>query len=136
MSRKTFLNILENVFQPTVNQAMRADLIGVEPKVTTLTDETAVTLDFSENSFHVLNLGSDNITLNAGLGSGKDALKPGEKVYLKIVQDSTAARTVAWGSNILESSLTVTAATDAVDLLEGVFDGTNIILGALALNVS
>ena len=137
MSRKTFLNILENVCQPTVNQAMREDLLGNEPKVTALAAETTLTLDFTENLFHVVTLGSQNLTaLNATVASGKNSLKPGEKVYLKIIQDSTAARTVAWGTNILESSLTVTASTDAIDLFEGVFDGTNIILGALAQNVS
>ena len=136
MSRKSFLNILENVFQPSLNQAMRDDLLGAEPEVTALAAETTVTLDFTKNRFHDLTLGSQNITaLNATVADDKNSLKPGELVFLKITQDSTAARTVAFNTNIL-SDVTVTASTDAVDILVGVFDGTNILLGALAQDVS
>lgn len=131
MNRKTLLNILTNVFAPTVNQAMMEGMIGKKKKATALTNETAVTLDFSEYNFHDLTLGSDNITLNAGV----DGLKEGEEVILKITQDGTAARTITWGDGIV-TDVTVTASTNAVDLLKGVFDGTRIIFGALAQDAS
>lgn len=135
MSRKTFLNILENVFQPSVNQAMREDQLGMESKVTALAAETTLTLDFTEWSYHELTLGSANLTaLNATVVAGKNSLKKGERVYLKITQDATP-RTIAWGTGIV-TDVTVTAGASAVDMLEGVFDGTNIVLGALAQNVS
>ena len=51
MSRKTLINILENVFAPSVNQAMKEDLIGAAKKVTALAAETTVTLDFSTYKF-------------------------------------------------------------------------------------
>jgi len=135
MGRKTFLNILENVFPPSVNQAMRQDLIGSEAKVTALAAETTLTLDFTKYRFHDLTLGSANLTaLNATVTDGKDSLKPGEQVYLKITQDATP-RTIAWGTGII-TDVTVTAGASAVDLLVGVFDGTNIVFGALAQDAS
>ena len=131
MSRKTLINTLENVFQPGVNQAMKEDLIGTKKKTWTLAAETVVAPDFGEYSFHEILLNTQNITINATV----TGLEVGEKVYLKIVQDDAAARTVTFGTNIL-TDVTVTASTDAVDLLVGVFDGTNLIFGALAQAVS
>lgn len=138
MSRKSFLNILENVFQPTVNQAMREDLLGSVPKATTLAAETTYTLDFTENAFHTLLMGSANITaLNCTVVNGKDSLKVGERVYLKVTNDGTAARTLAFGTGAVNANgLALTAAINAVDLFEGVFDGTNIIWGTLAANIA
>ncbi len=136
MSRKTLLNILENVFQPSVNQAMRVDLFGSEPLVTTLAAETTLELDFTKNRSHVVLLGSANLTaLTAVVSSGKDSLKPFEQVFLKIVQDGTGARTVAFSTNIL-TDVTVSSSTDDIDILVGIFDGTNILLGALGQNVT
>lgn len=135
MGRKTFLNILENVFPPTVNQAMREDLLGSEVNTVALAAETTLTLDFTKNRFQDVTLGSQNLTaLNATVTDGKDSLKPGEQVFLKITQDATP-RTVAFGTGIV-TAVTVTAGASAVDLLVGVFDGSNIILGALAQDVS
>jgi hypothetical protein len=131
MSRTTFKNISELVFQPTVSEGIQKDLMGSEKKSTALAAETAVTLDFNEFGFHDLTLGTANITLNATVFD----LKPGESIYLKVTQDATAARTITWGSNIL-TSVTITASTSAVDLLMGVFDGTNLIIGAIAQDIS
>lgn len=127
MNRKTLINILQNVFQPAVNQAIEADLIGASKLDTTLTDETAVTLDFTKNKFHSLVLGSDNITLNATVAG----LKPGEQCFLKITQDATAARTVTWGTGI-KTGHTISSTTDDQDMLTGIFDGTNIFFGTVA----
>lgn len=131
MSRKKLINILENVFQPSVNQMMKSELMGASVKETALAAETALTLDFTSNRFHDLALGTANITLNATVAG----LKPGELVFLKVTQNSVAARTITWGTGIVTDA-TVTAAVDDIDLFMGVFDGTNIILGALAQNVS
>jgi len=130
MSRRTLINILENVFQPSVNEAMKEDLIGAKMKVTDLVDETTVTLNFSEYKFHQLTLGSQNITALDAIVTG---LAVGEQVYLKLIQDGSGARTVAFGTGIL-TAITVSSSTDDIDLYVGVFDGTNIILGAVAQN--
>ncbi len=130
MSRRTLINIIQNVFQPSVNQAMEADLIGAEMKQLSVGAETTITLDFGEYKFHEVTLGSANITALNAIVTG---LKPGERVYLKLIQDGTGARTVAWGTGIL-TDITVSSSTDDIDLYVGVFDGTNIILGALAQN--
>lgn len=131
MSRITLLNLLENVFQPSVNQAMREDLIGSVPKVTDLASETTLEIDFTENRFQVVNLGAQNISaLTAVVTNGKDSLKAGEVVLLKIVQDATGARTLAFSTNFL-TDVTISSSTNDVDILLGVFDGTNILLGAL-----
>ena len=136
MSRISLLNIIENVFQPGVNQAMREDLIGAVPLVTVLVAETTLTLDFTKNRFHVVELGSANLTaLNATVVNGKDSLKIGEEVFLKIIQDGTGARTVVFGTGIL-TDVTISSSTDDIDILVGVFDGTNILLGALAQNAT
>jgi len=131
MSRITLINILELVFQPKLIEEFRNEVMGSSKYTTTLAAQTAVTLDFVSYPFQELLLGSANITLNATVSG----LKVGEKIYLKIVQDATAARTITWGTNIL-TDVTVTASTDAVDLLVGVFDGTNLILGAIAQDAS
>lgn len=137
MSRKTFLNILENVFAPSVNQAMRLDLLGAEKETTTLAAETTVNMDFTKSKFHELQLNTENITLNAVVAADKDSLKAGELVFFKIIQDNAAARTVTWGSNIINAAaLAVTASADAVDVFWGIFDGTSLIIGALAQDVS
>jgi hypothetical protein len=136
MSRKTFLNILENAFAPSVNHAMREDLLGSEPLVTTLAAETTLTIDFTKNRFHVVELGDDDLSaLNATVLAGKDSLKPGEEVFLKIIQDGTGARTITWGTGIL-TDVTISSTTNDIDILVGIFDGTNIIFGALAKNVT
>ena len=116
MSRRTLINLLQSIFPPTVNQGMVKDMIGAESSEIILAAETEITLDF---------------TLNATVLG----LKVGERVYLKIIQDGTGARTVTWGSNILTDA-TVSSSTDDIDMFMGVFDGVNIILGALAQNVA
>jgi len=131
MSRRTLINLLQSIFPPTVNQGMVKDMIGAESSEIILAAETEITLDFTLNKFFILNLGSANITLNATVLG----LKVGERVYLKIIQDGTGARTVTWGSNILTDA-TVSSSTDDIDMFMGVFDGVNIILGALAQNVA
>jgi len=142
MTIRKLKNILKNVFQPSVNQALVEYFTDIEDRLvdiedgessleTVLTDETAVTLDFVTNGFHDLTLADDDITLNATV----DGLVVGQKVFLKITQDATAAREITWGTGIL-TDVTVTASTDAIDFLVGVFDGTNIIFGALAQDVS
>lgn len=130
MSRSVLINLIEGYFPPNVTRAILKDLYGVDLKAVALAAEIAVTLDFSEHKFFSLTLGSANITLNAKV----TGLIMGEKVYLKITQDATAARTITWGTGIL-TDVTVTASTDAIDMLIGIFDGTNIIFGALAKNV-
>ena len=137
MSRKSFMNILENFFPPTINQAMRQDLVGAEKETTTLAAETTVNMDFTKSKFHELQLNTQNITLNAVIADDKNSLKAGELVFFKIIQDDAAARTVTWGSNIINAAaLAVTASVDAVDVFWGIFDGTNIVIGALAQDVS
>lgn len=131
MSRITLINILELVFQPKVIEEFKNEIIGSSKNSTALAAETTLTLNFNNYLFQDVTLGSANITLNATVSD----LKVGEKVYLKITQDSTAARTITWGTNII-TDVTVTASTDAVDFLVGVFDGTNLILGAIAQNAS
>lgn len=136
MSRKILLNILENVFPPSVNQAMKTDLLGNTPKVTALAAETTLTLDFSENASHDVTLGSANLTaLNATVGD----LQEGERVTLRITQDGTAARTVAWGTGFEfagGTGPTVTASTDAVDIFDGVVSGGVIVLMIVAQDIS
>ena len=131
MSRRTLKNLFDSIFPPTINHGFEEDLMGATKKVVTLAAETVVSLDFGEDKFIELALGSANITINAVV----TGLKPGEQCYLKIIQDATGARTVAFGTNMVEN-LTVTASTDAIDLFMGIFDGTNIIFGPLAQDVS
>lgn len=131
MNRKEVINIIENVLPPLASEAIKKGLFGAESNETTLTSETTLSLDFTKNNFQKVNLGSANITINGVV----DGLKEGEKVFLKIVQDSTAARTVTFGTNLISGDA-VTSSINAVDLFEGVFDGTNIIFGGLALNAS
>lgn len=131
MSRRTFINILESIFPPDISEAMKKDLLGAKVKLTTLDAETTLILDFTEYKFHEVLLGSADIT---ALDAGVAGLEVGEQVYLKIVQDSTAARTITWGVGIL-TDVTISNTTDDIDLLVGVFDGNYIIFGALAQNV-
>ena len=132
MSRRTLINILENVFQPSVNEAMKEDLIGSKVKTLSVGAATTITLDFEEYKFHEVTLGSENITALNAVVTG---LYPGERVYLKLIQDGSGARTVAFNANIL-TDITVSSSTDDIDLYVGVFDGTNIILGAIAQNAT
>ena len=134
MSRKSFLNILENTFQPSVNQTLKEDLLGAVPKVIVLGATAALELDFTKNRFQVLTVGSVGLTLTAKVVNGKNSLKVGEKVFIKLIQYSTA-QTVAFSTNIL-TDVTVSSGNNEIDLLVGIFDGTNILLGALAKAVA
>jgi len=134
MSRKSFLNILENVYPPTVNQAIKEDLLGSVPNVVVLAADATLELDFVNNRFYNLTVGSVGLTLTAKVTDDKNSLKPGELVFIKLTQYSTA-QTVAFSTNIV-SDVTVSSGNDEIDLLIGVFDGTNILLGALAQAVA
>jgi len=134
MSRKSFLNILENVYPPTVNQAIKEDLLGSVPNVVVLAADATLELDFVNNRFYNLTVGSVGLTLTAKVTDDKNSLKPGELVFIKLTQYSTA-KTVAFSTNIV-SDVTVSSGNDEIDLLIGVFDGTNILLGALAQAVA
>lgn len=134
MSRKSFLNILENVYPPTVNQAIKEDLLGSVPNVVVLAVDATLELDFVNNRFYNLTVGSVGLTLTAKVTDDKNSLKPGELVFIKLTQYSTA-QTVAFSTNIV-SDVTVSSGNDEIDLLIGVFDGTNILLGALAQAVA
>lgn len=127
MSRRTAINVFQNVFTPHANHALEDDIIGAEKKSTSALALTTVNLDFSEFKYHSLLLGSDNITLNAVV----TGLKPGEVCLLQITQDATGARTVTWGTGI-KTTHVVSNTTNDVDMLLGVFDGTNIYFGTIA----
>jgi len=137
MIRGTYLkNLFELVFPPSVSRAMYNELneldktTGVEPTETTLAAQTTFELDFSTNPFQAIVTGSQNITLTANIAG----LKPGQRVFLRFTQGATA-RTVTWGTGI-KSDVTVTATGARTDMLVGVFDGTRIMLGALAQNLT
>lgn len=127
MSRRSAINIFQNVLDPHVNHAMEDDIIGAEKKSTSALALTTVTLDFGEHKYHSLLLGSDNITLNATF----TGLKPGEQCILQLTQDATAARTITWGTGI-KTGHVVSNSTNDVDMLFGIFDGTNIYFGTIA----
>ena len=132
MSRRTLLNVLENIFEPLTNRAMKEDMLGKRMKTTSLAAETTITLDFGEYLFHYLEIGSDNVTVNFTT----TGLTGGEHVYLKTKNGSTK-KTITWGTGVINpSSLAMTDSNNAIDLFHGVFDGTNIILGAFAQAVS
>lgn len=130
---KYLKNILELVFQPKVSQALTRefnDIRGIAPVATTLTTETTVSWDGGQTPFIALTTGAQNITINAVV----TGLRSGQRVYLRLTQGATA-RTVTWGTNI-KSDVTVTATAARTDMLVGVFDGTRIMLGALAQNLT
>ena len=135
MSRRSFINILENVFQPTVNQGMRSDLLGTSPKVTTLTSETTLAINFSESASHEVTTGAQNLSaVTAVLGD----LKDGERVLLKVTQGGTA-RTWGWSTGFAfagGSGPVVTSGSTAVDLFEGIVSGGKIVLRIIAQNIS
>lgn len=116
MSRKSLINILENIIEPISNRAFVQDILGSEKaSKVTLVNETVVNLNFSEYRFLDLELGAQNITINATCIGMKD----GEKILLRIKQAGTA-RTITWGTGIKKgAALAVTATASAVDLFEG-----------------
>lgn len=135
MSRRTLINMLENVFQPGVNQDMKVDLLGKSVKaISTLADATPE-IDFSEhNSIH-LTLGSVAVT---GLSCLTTGMQEGEEVLLVITQDATA-RTLAWSTGFKfagGAGPTITAANNAVDVFKGVVVGGYIVLSVVAQNIS
>lgn len=132
MSHKVLLNHLSVVFPPKTAELLHKEMIGRSKKVVTLAAEVAHTFDFDEYAFHEIVLGTQNPTLNADV-SGQ-GLVPGERVYVKLTQ-GTPARIVTWGTGFL-TDVTPSAVAGAIDLYEGVFDGTNIILGAISQNAS
>jgi len=139
MDRQVLVNIFENVFQPTVNQALiEWFLNGLQAQAeVTLTDETTYVVAFnSDNRFPKLILGAENLTsLTATVGD----LNEGDEVYFRITQDGTGARTIAWGGGWEAAGgtdPTVTASTDAVDVFKGVVHGGKVLLVALAQNIA
>ena len=131
MSRKILINILENVFPPSVNQAIIKDLLGKEGKTTTLVAETTIALNFANFASHTLQLNTQNVTLNATV----TGLKDGEIIILKTIQDNVAARTITWGSNIVNPfGVSITLTVDAVDYFLGIVSGGSIILLAFKPN--
>ena len=138
MIRSALLNIFELVFQPTASQALDEYFLNglqAEDEVT-LTDETTYEVAFnSDNRYPKLILGSANITaLTATVGD----LKEGDEVLFRITQDGTAARTVSFSTGFAAAGgtdPTVTASTDAVDILKGVVTGGEIVILDAILNV-
>lgn len=136
MSRRSLINLLSLVYQPALKQGLEKDLLGKEVKAVDLAAETTYDLDFVNEHSIVLTLGSANLTALNALVTG---LKNGEKVLLTLIQDGTAARTVAWGTGFLfagGTGPTVTASTDAIDVFEGVVVGGEIVLRVVAQNIS
>jgi len=135
MSRKTLINILENVFQPSVNEAMKDDLLGKSVKtLSTLADATP-DVDFSDSHSISVTLGSVNVTAFNAIVAG---LKEGEEVLLTITNDATP-RTLAWGTGFAfagGSGPTITAGAAAVDVFKGVVVGGIIVLSVVAQNIS
>ena len=139
MERLPLLNIFENVFQPTVSQALAEWFLNglqAEDEVT-LTDETTYAVAFnSDNRFPKLILGAENITaLTATIGD----LNEGDEVLFRITQDGTGARTVSFSTGFAAAGgtdPTVTASTDAVDLIKGVVVGSEIVILDAILNIA
>lgn len=135
MSRKVLINILENVFQPSVNKAMKEDLMGKTVKAISLAAETTKDLDFAEYPSISLTLGTQNITALNAVTTG---LIEGEEVFLVITNDATP-RTLAWGTGFAfagGTGPTITAGAAAVDVFRGVVVGGDIVLMVLAQNIS
>lgn len=139
MNKKVFLNLLENILPPTLNQALNTWFLKGMQGLTevTLTSETTYVVPFnSDNVFAKLTLGAQNITaLTCTIGD----LKEGDEVYFQLTQDGTVARTVAWGStweNAGGTAPTVTNATNAIDTFKGVVRGTKILITELVQNIS
>lgn len=136
MSRRTFINILENIFDISVNQAMKLDLIGksVKSMGSTLANATP-NLNFSDSSSISIITGSVNITSLNAIVTG---MEEGEEVLLVITQGATP-RTIVWGTNFIfagGSGPTVTASGTAVDVFKGVVVGGKVLLSIVAQNVS
>lgn len=124
-----------NIVLSVVAQSTGAAFMNTDTVQTTLTTETTVTLDFSENVSQELTLGSQNITALNGTLTG---LPTGTRVLLRLTQDATA-RTVAWGTGFeFEGGTgpTVTASSSAVDLFEGIVSGGAIVLRVVAQDIS
>jgi len=139
MNKTVLLNLLENVFPPTVNQAFNDWFLKGKQAAdeVTLTSETTYVVPFSsDNTFPKLVLGAQNITaLTATVGD----LSDGDEVLFQITQDSTAARTISWSTGFAAAGgtdPTVTASTDAVDLFKGVVVGGEVVLIALAQDIA
>lgn len=139
MNKKVFLNLLENILPPTLNQALNTWFLkGMQGLVeVTLTSQTTYVAPFnSDNVFAKLTLGAQNITdLDCTIGD----LNEGDEVVFQLTQDGTGARTVAWGSNFEfagGTGPTVTASTSAIDVFKGVVRGTKILLSVIAQNIS
>jgi len=131
MNKTAFLNILENVFPPAVNQALNDWFLkGVQSagEVTLVAETTYVVPFNSDNKFAKLVLGSANLTdFTCTIGD----LKEGDEVMLQITQDGTGARTINWGTTWESAGgtdPTVTASTDAVDIFKGIVHGTKILI--------
>ena len=139
MNKTAFLNILENVFPPTVNQALNDWFLKGAQSATevTLTSETTYEVPFnSDNRFAKLTLGAQAITaLTADLGD----LNDGDEVLLRITQDSSAARAVSFSTGFAGAGGTdpvVTASTSAVDLFKGVVSDGEIVLVIVAQDIA
>ena len=131
MSRKTLINILENTFQPSLNQAMVKDILGSEGKVIALAAQTTLAIKFNEHAYQDITLGSAGVTVTAVTTGMKD----GEVIILKITQDGTAARVVVFSTGFTNPlGLVVTPLIDAVDYYLGIVDGGNITLLNLTPN--
>ena len=131
MSRKTLINILENTFQPSLNQAMVKDILGSEGKVIALAAQTTLAIKFNEHAYQDITLGSAGVTVTAVTTGMKD----GEVIILKIIQDGTAARAVVFSTGFTNPlGLVVTPLIDAVDYYLGIVDGGSITLLNLTPN--
>lgn len=93
-----------------------------------LTDGTTIATDASLASLYTLTL-TGNHTL-----SNPTNLTSGQSWRVKVVQDSTGARTLAYGTLYKFSSAgsTLTTTVGAIDMFSFTYDGTNV-LGTLSL---
>ena len=135
MSRRTLIDIIQNVWQPSVSQAVELDLVGKEVKEVSALADATPDLDFSEFQNISLTTGSVNITALNAITTG---MKEGEEVVLVITQGA-AARTIAWGTGFLfagGTGPTVTATAAKVDVFKGVVVGGDIVLAVHAQNIS
>lgn len=135
MNKKVFLNILENILPPTLNQALNTWFLKGRQSLAevTLTSQTTYVVPFnSDNTFVKLVLGAQNLTaLTATIGD----LSEGEEVILRVTQDGSAARTVVFGTGFTNPfGLIVTPLIDVVDYYLGVVDGGSITLLNLTPN--
>ena len=130
MGRRTLLNHLGIKFDPSTSEVMAKNLIGKEKFTIALAAETTLDIDCGCHHFFDVTLGGVGVTINFTT----TGVMTGEKFLFKLTQAATP-RAVTWGTGVIED-LTPSAIASAVDLYEGVFDGTNIILGAIAQNVS